>query len=212
MLLLLVRHGQSAGNLEQRFQISETPLTLRGRQESLVTAAALGRWGSVDRLYTSCLVRAMETAGIIGDEFGLEPVPMSGLVEIDTGRAAGMLRTSWQAAHPELARILSHPNRGIESMGTWDGGESGHQFRDRVLGDYRTIISKHGDSNEVVVVVTHGGPLAWIRAEVSGDPLDQWPSPRGNFRNCSISELWIDAGREIRTVRWNQVQHLETLN
>lgn len=211
MLLLLVRHGQSSGNLEGRFQTHEIPLTQLGREESMAVAAALGEWGRIDWLYTSCLARAMETARIIGGEFRLEPVPMSGLAEIDTGRAAGMLRASWQAAYPELASILANPNRHIDAMGTWAGGESGRQFRDRVLDTYRSIVSTHADSNDIVVVVTHGGPLAWIRAEVSGDPLDRWPSQRGHFRNCSISELWIHAGREIRTVGWNQVQHLDTL-
>ena len=63
MQLLLVRHGESAGNLTRILQGRDDPLTERGRRQARELAAYLGARGDVRAIYTSPLGRAAETAG-----------------------------------------------------------------------------------------------------------------------------------------------------
>jgi probable phosphoglycerate mutase len=209
MLLLLVRHGQSLGNIEGRIQGSDDPLTEFGRLQARTVAARLAERNDITHLYASPLDRAMETASIIGAAVGQTPVPIAGLAEINAGRAAGLLWTDWRLANPELAEIMADPNRPMDRG--WEGGESGLQFGQRVISAYNEIVTRHVGTSDVVVAVGHGGSLAWIAAKAHGDPLDIWPGTRGGFHNCSISELAIDAEGHGEPGLWNQCDHLDGL-
>lgn len=206
MLLLLVRHGQSLGNIEARIQGGDDPLTDFGRLQARTVAGRLAERGDVTHLYASPLERAMETASIIGAATGLTPVPVAALAEIDAGRAAGLLWTDWRAANPELAAIMADPNRPMDRG--WEGGETGQQFGIRVIAAYDEIVTRHTGTDDVVVAVGHGGSLAWIAAKAHGDPLDVWPGARGGFLNCSVSELAIDRDGHGEPGSWNQADHL----
>ena len=206
MLLLLVRHGQSLGNVEARIQGSDDPLTDFGRLQARTVAARLAQRNDITHLYASPLVRAMETASIVGEAVGQTPIPIAGLAEIDAGRAAGLLWSDWRTANPELAEIMADPNRPMDRG--WEGGENGQQFGARVIAAYDEIVTRHVGTDDVVVAVGHGGSLAWIAAKAHGDPLDIWPGARGGFLNCSISELVIDREGHGEPGAWNQDSHL----
>ncbi len=207
MLLLLVRHGQSLGNVEGRIQGDNDPLTDFGRLQARAVADRMAQRGDVTHLYASPLDRAMETGSIIADAVGIKPVSIAGLAEINAGRAAGLLWIDWRDQNPELAERMA--NRTVHDG--WEGGETGHQFGNRVLFAYDEIVTRHVGTNDVVVAVGHGGSLAWIAAKAHGDPLDVWPGDRGGFVNCSISELLIDDEGHGDPGAWNQDSHLEGL-
>jgi broad specificity phosphatase PhoE len=209
MLLLLVRHGQSLGNIEGRIQGSDDPLTDFGRGQAAAVAQALSDRADVTHLYASPLDRAMETAEIIGRAVNCEPVPIAGLAEINAGRAAGLLWEDWRLQNPELAEVMANPDRGITEG--WEGGENGQEFGDRVIAAYTEIVTRHVGTDDIVVAVGHGGSLAWIAAKAHGDPLDVWPGNRAGFLNCSISELYIDETGHGTPGAWNQVDHLKDL-
>ncbi len=209
MLLLLVRHGQSLGNIEGRIQGDDDPLSDFGRLQASTVAATLAARGDITHLYASPLDRAIETATIIGRAVDLTPVPIAGLAEINAGRAAGLLWTEWRDQNPEQALVMSNPNRTVHE--SWDGGESGQQFGNRVIAAYNEIVTRHVGTDDVVVAVGHGGSLAWIAAVAHGDPLDVWPGARAGFSNCSISELAIDRDGHGDPGAWNQVGHLAGL-
>lgn len=209
MQLILVRHGQSQGNMEARIQGDDDPLTELGRTQARAAGAALADRGDVTHLYASALDRAFETASIIGAAIGLSPVRVSGLAEINAGTAAGLLWTEWAAQNPEVAARIESQERLLSDR--WAGGESGQEFADRVFAAYDEIVNRHLGSTDVVVAVSHGGPLAWISARVHGDPIDQWPSSRGIFLNCSISELDVAADGHGEVITLNGTDHLDGL-
>lgn len=209
MLLLLVRHGQSLGNIEERIQGDDDPLTDFGREQARAVAGALAERGDITHLYASPLDRAMETAGLIGDEIGQSPMPLAGLAEINAGNAAGLLWKEWRLANPTRAEIMANPQRGV--MEGWDGGEDGQQFGARVVDAYQQLISQHLGTDDVVVAVGHGGSLSWIAAVVHGDSLDVWPGTRAGFANCSISEIVVNEDGVGEPGAWNQIAHLAGL-
>jgi 2,3-bisphosphoglycerate-dependent phosphoglycerate mutase len=76
--LVLVRHGQSTWNLENRFTgWTDVDLTEQGHQEALTGAQLLHDKGfTFDIAYTSVLKRAIRTLNIIQEEMGLDWIPV----------------------------------------------------------------------------------------------------------------------------------------
>jgi len=205
MRMLLIRHGQSLGNIEGRIQDGTDPLTERGRAQARALAAALAVRGDLTHLYTSPLARARETAEIVGAAVGVAPVAVAGLAEIDAGSAAGQLWVDWTAANPELAAAMKRDEFG---SGGWPGGENGVTFSGRVLNAFQRVVTDHLATDDVVAVVAHGGTLAWIAAHLHGDPLDRWPNRHATLANCSISELSVGADGGLGFASWNEIAHL----
>ena len=74
--LILIRHGQSQWNLENRFTgWVDVPLTDAGREEAR-RGAALIRHLTFDRAFTSALQRAQETLRIVLETIGQPHVPV----------------------------------------------------------------------------------------------------------------------------------------
>ncbi|MBQ3014558.1 MAG: histidine phosphatase family protein [Clostridia bacterium] len=74
--LIVVRHGYSEGNREQRFVgHGEVPLTAIGREQAICTAEYLKDY-KIDRIYSSDLIRAMQTAIPTAKMHGLPIYPM----------------------------------------------------------------------------------------------------------------------------------------
>ena len=204
MQLLLVRHGESAGNLTRQLQGPEDPLTERGRRQAREIAAHLAGRGDAIALYASPLARALETAGIIGAAVSLTPVPRAGLVEIDVGDAQGLTFDEWAARYPEEAARFR--DEGVDYI--WPGGESGRQLGARTAAEIDRIVSAHRLEAGAVVVVSHGGALAWIIDHLLREPRERWP--RHQLDNCSLTEVTIDPEDEqaVSFVCQNEVGHL----
>jgi 2,3-bisphosphoglycerate-dependent phosphoglycerate mutase len=77
--LVLVRHGQSTWNLENRFTgWTDVDLTDQGREEAHAAGQLLREGGyDFDLAFTSVLRRAIKTLWIVLDETGLEWIPVT---------------------------------------------------------------------------------------------------------------------------------------
>lgn len=76
--MVLLRHGQSTWNLENRFTgWTDVGLTEQGRQEALTSGKMLKEQGyTFDIAYTSVLKRAIQTLWIVLEEMELEWIPV----------------------------------------------------------------------------------------------------------------------------------------
>ena len=101
----LARHGQTAYNLERRFQGHlPVPLDETGRAQAIDLAerASAGANGQPFRaLWCSPLLRARETADIVAARLGLEPREEPRLMETDAGDWTDRLFIDVQAEDPE---------------------------------------------------------------------------------------------------------------
>ena len=108
MKLLLIRHGESVGNLEGRMQGQfDSPLTERGRDQARALRARLqGDGWKPAVIYSSDLCRAAETAAMLAD--GLDtPVTLDArLREYDIGMLSGVIWREVEALYPEVWRKL----------------------------------------------------------------------------------------------------------
>lgn len=156
MKLLLVRHGESVGNAEERLQGQrDYPLTERGEAQASELGRALARLDlSFDAAYVSPLSRARLTAERIAQEAALpEFSVVEDLHEIAFGRLEGLKRSEIEAKAPEFLR------RGVETLADYGefGGESYEAVQARVDRVLTTLISRHRDTEHTVLVVGHGG-------------------------------------------------------
>lgn len=169
--LLLVRHGESQANLERRFtRDDDEPLTPRGVEQARATGRQLREHYRPVALYSSPFLRALHTAREIGKCLELEPVVVPRLHEQSFGEMRG---EPYERYYP-LARALVGEERWRHVP---PGGESLLQVVRRVGPAIDDIARQH--AGEQVVVVSHGGVMAAVRAHVAGH-YDLDPEPTGN--------------------------------
>ena len=207
MRLILVRHGETEGNVSRRLQGAEDPLTERGRRQAAELAAHLSGREDVVALYASPYARALDTARAIGGGgIGLEPVLRDGLAEVNVGEAAGYRFEEWSEKFPEEAERFR-----AEGMNySWPGGESGWDLSARTRAELDHIVGEHREDRGAVVVVSHGGALAWVIAHILGEPDGRWPYEFARLDNCSITEAEFPANGDgpAKLLYTNEIGHL----
>ena len=102
--LLLVRHGQTDGNLHGRWQGWDgTPLNQQGEREAVLIAWRLAQTEkAIAALYASPLRRAWQTAERIEEALNLSPAPHDGLKEINFGQISGITLDGFRERFPDL--------------------------------------------------------------------------------------------------------------
>ncbi|HEY0072098.1 MAG TPA: histidine phosphatase family protein, partial [Chloroflexia bacterium] len=151
-LVYLVRHAQTAWNLERRFQGQlDVPLSEEGMRQAEAVAGWLGAQEvAFSAVYTSDLLRARQTAQPIGERLELAPRPVRALREIYAGEWQGLLTGEIEQRYPgQLARWHEQPH-----TFRLPGGETIPEVRARVLGWYQETIAAH--RGQAIVVVSHG--------------------------------------------------------
>ncbi|MFQ5861090.1 MAG: histidine phosphatase family protein, partial [Dehalococcoidia bacterium] len=130
MKLLLVRHGETDWNRQGKFQgHSDAGLTTLGTRQAQAVAQALGHYHP-SALYSSPLLRAMQTAELIGRALGLEVTVLEGLKEADLGELEGLDSQTMRARYGQFyARWRQDP-----ATATMPGGESLAQVQERAWG------------------------------------------------------------------------------
>lgn len=162
MRLLLVRHSESVGNREMRLQgQTEFPLTERGRRQSEQLAASLAQQ-SLAAVYSSPTRRALETAKAIAGRFGVEVEAEPALEEYDFGDLSGLTWPEIKERRPQLIEQLLGDSAEYPD---YPGEEGREAFRERVSGALWRLAERHAE-DEVVVVVTHAGPIAVFLLDV----------------------------------------------
>lgn len=182
MTVYLVRHGETTWNVEGRVQgWADAPLSGRGREQARTTGEHLADAG-VDRLVVSDLHRTQETARLL-EAGGLdaETTYERAWRERNFGEYEGLDRDVVAERHPEF-----EPDASLTAVSDVPGGESLDEFLQRVLAGWESLLA--GYEGESVAVVTHGGPVRVVVAEVTGRAYPtlarQW-SPR----NCGVTEV-----------------------
>jgi probable phosphoglycerate mutase len=200
--LVLVRHGESVGNFENRLQgQTDYDLTPKGHMQAKLTALRLKGMGTT-AVYTSPLLRASATARTIAATIGCEAVELPGVREYDFGELAG-------ATYAELrqrfaAGAVGPDGRPVERV--YPGEEGREHFLERVTASFWQVIERH--PGETVAVVSHGGPIALLCQHVLGLPYRR-PMPFA-IDNCSLSVVTVREGIEESLARPRAV--LRTLN
>ena len=197
--LLLIRHGETDWNRELRFQGQvDVPLNATGHEQALRLGVRLAS-EAVDRLYSSDLVRTVQTASPAAERLALPGMADRALREQAFGVIDGMSVPDIQRDHPDIwARWLD-----FDPDYAPPGGETQREFHDRVMGAMARLAHAHG--GERLVIVTHGGVLDILYRVATGLALG---GPRQcDIPNAGINRLRTD-GRRVDIVSWGEVEHL----
>jgi len=158
--LILVRHGESEGNVTRIF--TTTPMTLAltevGRKQAREAASAIHAISEPRIVIASPYVRARDTGAIIAEQLKLPFEIREGLHERETGEYAGKPYESIFEAE------------GYDPAQPWvwvpPGGESYEHVRDRVGPILDELVARFPNSD--VVVVSHGGVMVAMWAHMTG--------------------------------------------
>ncbi len=127
-MIYLARHGQTAYNLEGRFQgQQQVPLDDTGRAQAHELAERAAAYGFA-ALWCSPLLRARETADVVAARIGLEPREDARFMETDAGDWTNQSFAEVIAHSPELFASFAAAEAGF----AFPGGESFAQQEERV--------------------------------------------------------------------------------
>lgn len=152
--VLLARHGQTNDNLEPlRVQgFTDTPLNDTGRAQAAELSERIAGGAPPASLWSSDLLRARETAEIVGARIGLEPALDPRLREANRGRWEGHLFVEIEREEPE--RYQAWLRAGAEFR--FPDGESLLEQQQRVSASLTDI---HATGQLPALAVCHGGSI-----------------------------------------------------
>ncbi len=182
--LLLIRHGQTAGNLRRAYiGRTDEPLCPQGEQ-TLRENLAAGRYPQADILFCSPLLRCRQTAAIIYPK--LAPLVIDDFRECDFG---AFEQKNYQDLSGNAAYQAWIANGGEIAF---PGGESRAEFAARSRRGFESameLILRETPARAALVV--HGGTImALLAAYTGGEYYDFMTENGGGWRVSPDAELW----------------------
>jgi probable phosphoglycerate mutase len=218
LTLHFVRHGETLWNRERRMQgqLYEVPLSDLGREQAREIASSLASVPA-QALYSSDLLRTLETARAISEATGLPVIEEPALRERHFGVLQGRL-------YGDMLEEVEHAWRNPDVRP--EGGESWRDVYDRAAGflerlraetssltdlnargsaepsarraNHAPLQSAPADASpqRELILVTHGGTLNMICAYLEGIPVEALEWQR--FENCAVKTIVLDSESTTR--------------
>jgi len=197
--LVLVRHGETAWNVEGRIQGHlDIPLNEIG----LAQAAAIGtRFGAenFDAIYSSDLIRALRTASPVVASPENDIIREWRLRERHLGVLQGLTGGEAMVRQPDAWKVFKSRDANLALA----GGESLGEFSRRVVDFVEDVRARHAGRR--VLMVTHGGVLDAAYRHATAMPLSairDFP-----IYNASVNVISHNGGR-WNIESWGDVSHL----
>lgn len=201
MQLFLVRHGETAYNAVGRYQGHvQIDLNDRGRTQATRVCHRLETL-PIDAIYSSDLVRCLQTIQPLVEATHLPLVLEPRLREIDVGLWEHLTIPEISATFPgNYTAYKQNPGDTIHV-----GGESYTMLQTRAVAALQDIIGRH-TTGQQLVICTHGGTIRAIACWLLG--LDVNHYNKMWIDNCAITSLRVQDDH-IRLVSLNDNAHAE---
>jgi broad specificity phosphatase PhoE len=164
--LVLIRHPEIAGAEQLKyFGNTDVALSEQGQKQAECLADFLSR-RRVKAVYCSNLQRARYPAQLVAERFNLSINIVSGLRELNFGRWEGKTFQEMLEDDEQLCRAWFNMEPGYRLP----GGESLGEFYQRIMQEYNNILADgvHTQDGELIVILTHGGVIKFILADLLG--------------------------------------------
>ncbi len=202
-IFLLLRHGESTGNAENRHQgQADYPLTAEGRQQiERLSEYWRDLQVTFDQVISSPLVRAQESAEIIAQTLQIplayDPIWM----ERDNGKLAGLL-------HENAPNVVPRPEFIPLYQAIAETGESQWELYLRA-GQALNSITNNPPGR--YLIVSHGGFLNMVMHAVIGlTPQPNFHGPIFRFSNAGFTTLhYLPEKGNWMILGHNQTNHLD---
>ena len=205
MNIYLIRHGRQ----NSRLCNVNVPLSSLGREQAELVGKRLAFY-NIDGLYSSDLIRAVETADIIKSQIqtiytssNLHHEIREGIREIDFGELEGK---SDEVIYTDYASFMNEKDKMLEDL-PYPDGECGLDVFKRAMPVINEI-AHSGRKN--VVVVSHGGTIRSLLAGLLGLDQSKMRLFGDGLENCSITQLHYNEEKNRYYVQgFNDYAHLE---
>ena len=218
--LILIRHGQSLWNAENRFTgWVDSPLSERGIQEAIKAGRLIKEFNiDIEEAFTSFLSRAIDTLNFLLKELDKNNLiinktwylnerhygSLTGLNKEETKQKIGeslflKYRRSWDIAPPPMEKnnkntsLFGSLNKTIP-VDKVPNTESLKDTHDRVIKYYNETISNIFKKNNVVIIVAHGNSLRALCKylfKISDEEINSLEIPTGNPMMINFLENMI---------------------
>lgn len=194
--LFFLRHGEIKQHREKIFLgQTDAPLSEKGREQAKEAAGDLSNFQiSINRIYTSDLSRASETAEIIKGSLNsdIEVICEPKLREMSLGEWDGRYISEIREQFPE-----EYQKRGENLLAYKFGNESEnfYDLRYRVMKGFRNIVMREreaGDDARDILIVAHQGVIHVILSSLRHRPLEEEmrsPIPNGGIVVIDYSNI-----------------------
>lgn len=161
----ILRHGEAMSNIKEICsswpEKFKNPLTSFGRETIEKVAKKLEN-KKIDIIFTSPVLRAKETAGIIGKALHLSPKPDKRLREIGFGIFNGKPVDQFQG-------YFKNHNQKIRRR--VPGGETYADVSRRAFVFFKEINKKH--KGKIIIIVSHQAPLLLLLGKINGKSIKE---------------------------------------
>lgn len=210
--LILIRHGETAWNVEKRIQGHlDIPLNDLGRSQAQAVRDALARACTqgpashpIHAVVSSPLQRALQTAQPIAQHLGFAVQTLDTLAERHFGVLQGQSFESLRAHNLEAAHAWARRDPDY----TPEGGESLRSFYGRVEQALQALLML-ASPQSTVVAFTHGGVLDMVyrmAQKISLSEARAWGIPNGG-----LNRLAHRSEEGLCLLSWADVEHLQHL-
>ena len=152
---IFVRHGESEANLLHEFSNhgNKHGLTELGVQQATLLTKKLAAY-PIEAIYCSPLLRAQQTANIIGNQLQIIPQATHALIEFDTGILEGKSdEKSWMIYQDIFQDWII--NRNFDRQ--FEEGDSYYSIQSRFLPFIRSLQQQYSNGDQAILLVGHGG-------------------------------------------------------
>ena len=199
--LILIRHGESEFNLEGKYTGQlDAPLTETGVAQAAVTAEYILKNYQINKVYSSDLSRAVNTAKPIAEPLGLEIKTDARLREIYAGKWQGLYFEDVKTIYKEEYDLYKSDKIKYTTL----GGEGMSDVMKRML-EAVTEIAEENDG-KTVLISTHNGPLMTLMVPLLNVTLNETYSVPNN----SITEAEYENGK-FKLIKLGYSDHLGSL-
>lgn len=155
MRLYFVRHGESTANLLREFSNSgfKHPLTEKGIEQARAVARGLSGL-QVERIYSSPVMRAVQTAQILAESLRAPLEITEALREWNVGIYEGTTDPLGWELHSQVQDDWFIHQKFDSKM---PGGESFHEIQERFTPFIDGLVQDGRNSSRSIILVAHGG-------------------------------------------------------
>lgn len=172
----IIGHVQKAALLRRQSYLNDIhgKVSIQGRDTGLMA------------IYSSPMQRALRSAHILSEHFGIKPIVAQEIRERSFGVWEGMTFLEIKEKYPdEFTKWTNNPLKYSPP-----NGESTLEARDRVIKVVEEIIDNHRTDEESIAIVAHGGVNRIILCHFLGIPLENIFRIEQDYASVNIIEFW----------------------
>jgi broad specificity phosphatase PhoE len=201
--IILVRHGQTAWNREERFRgHADVPLDETGLAQAQAVANRVALEWKPDAIYAGPLSRTLQTAQPAAALFNLTVLSEPGLIDVDCGEWQGYSSNEVQAKWPAEYDMYLHDPLSFQ----FPNGESLEAARLRAFQRVNELAGAH--SGKTIMLVGHTALNRLILLSVLGMNSSGFWKMRQD--TCAINMFEIESG-SFTLHLLNETSHLFSL-